>query len=329
MKTRKLFFSILVLSIFLIAFFFSQLHANAGYLSAEQLAVSTVYLPLVFKNYSPEGSGYGNVTGYVRDARTDVAIVGVKVCLEGMITCPVTNTEGKYTLTNIPNGTRKLVASDPAGIYLADEELVVVLINTTVERNFNMLQSLEADQMRVKVTWDDRSFWQPNNIPNDLNLHMWWDEFPYGDVYERIDIAHPGNCQDLEAYPYACYENDEWYGTGPDTIAFQLRDNVVYSFAVLNYYADYPGVPPLKDIIARTPRPRVEIYVGTQPSPEYEIEIDPILTTGEGDLWYVFKWFLGNYELQNCMTQYVDPGDTPPSDLCVTLNTLEKLPERR
>jgi len=133
----------------------------------------------------------------------------------------------------------------------------------------------------------------------------------------------------LEAFPYACYENDEWYGSGPDTIAFQLRDNVVYSFAVLNYYADYPGVPALKDVVARTPRPRVEIYVGTQPSPEYEIEIDPILTTGEGDLWYVFKWDLGSYALQNCMTQYVDPGDMPPSDLCVTLNKFEKLPERR
>ena len=84
---------------------------------------------------------------------------------------------------------------------------------------------------------------------------MWWTEDNI--VYQRIDIDHLGNCNEFDDF-YACYETDARYGSGPDTIAFNLRDDATYYFAVLNYYAGYPGVPSLEN---RNPLPLVKVYI--------------------------------------------------------------------
>jgi len=287
---------------------------SAQNLLPERQAASTMYLPLVFKNFSG-GDGFGDVAGFVNDARTGNPLLGIVVCLEGTTTCSSpTQSDGAYLIQNVPNGVRKFIARDPQLNFAQGEEIVSVYSNLTASLNFNLFPVLEENQFRVILTWDENSYWPcaPYICPNDFNLHMWWtlDNI----TYERFDVDHRGNCQDLEIYPNVCYENDEQYGTGPDAIAFKYRNvssKGIYYIAVLNYYEDYPDVP---TFFERSPHARVQVFDSTQELPVFDLTLDPSATLGDGDLWYVLQIDFGNPITQNCLLQYVPPDPDHPEN---------------
>ena len=79
-------------------------------------------------------------------------------------------------------------------------------------------------------------------------------------------------------------------------------DTSNFSFAVLNYYADRVGVPPITALNAR-----VKVYNSDTLLREFVVP-----PAGDGDLWYVFDLEYGDIIPQNCLTQYDEPGDDPP-----------------
>jgi hypothetical protein len=294
----------------------------------QSLATNSLFLPIVGIDFSGD-SGFGSISGIVMDARSDTPIAGAEVCLDvdGTDYCVDTNLSGEYALNNFPVGIRNITAKATSEYEIASKQIKIIS-DVTIEQNFDMLKALEENQFRVVVTWDDNPNWPcaPYICPNDFNLHMWWTLDNV--IYERYDIDHQGNCQDLEAFPNVCYENDEQYGSGPDTLVFKYRNvssQGIYYIAVLNYYADYQdknGDPVVPTFFERSPLARVRVFNSTQELPVFDLTIDPSVTVGDGDLWYVFQLEFGNPITQNCLLQFDQVGDLPPQD-CYDLKNLQ------
>jgi hypothetical protein len=267
-----------------------------GYAAPNQ--AGDVYMPFIAKLYSTDsGSGTGTVTGHVWDARTNLPLEGATVCYEDTI-CDTTDSQGLYLLPSVLHGSH-FFTSNSVG-YVEGEEYATVTTGYTTEVDFNMLPILDDGEFRVIVTWDDRPFWPPDNWPNDLNLHVW---VTMGSNDHHIYIANRGNCENLDVEPYTCYEAEEQYGGGPDTIVVG-NQGYHYKFGVLNYNDERPGVPPIDELEAR-----IEIYDNSGLLAEYWVET----ASGEGDLWYVFDLSFGEIFSENCLLQYVEPGDNPPT----------------
>jgi hypothetical protein len=292
-----------VFAILFTVVFFYQLSVKAYSSSREQQA-DISYLPLVDNNYAGSGGptpspGNSFVEGYVTDARTSDPIADATVCLEDTSICDSTGPDGFYRLENVPAGGYTFEANSASQDYNSVAKDAVIQTNSTVTLNFALLHILYEGEIRIVLTWDSTPTWPPEDLPNDLNLHMWTELEPPD---HHIFIGNIGNCENLEVSPYACYESDEQKGSGPDAIVLREDDTSVFSFAVLNYYADRTGVPPITSLNAR-----VRVYNADTLLREFVVP-----PTGDGDLWYVFDLEYGDIIPQNCLTQYNEPGDVPP-----------------
>ena len=280
-------------------------------------AASTVYLPLISKNYAPSGSGYGNIAGTVSDIRTHSPLPNIEVCLEDTTTCMVTGLDGQYSFSHLPNGNYVVTATDPDNSYVPGSETVTVLPNQTASGDIALFPALADNDVRVVLTWDSHPTFGTNDClgdsggvcPNDLNLHLWIDD-GNGDV-QHIFIGNMGRCDDIEQDPQACYEQNEQYGGGPDVLVFRVLADI-YSVGVLNYYDDRSGFPDFDDLAQRGTPARVQIFKGGS------LLFDDVVTNASGDggqeFWYVLLYD-GAPQEQNCMTTYL--GDTPPPENCV------------
>lgn len=295
MKKNNLAFFTRISIILLAALIYLQLPASASTFAAEDLE-TIVYLPGIFKNYVAEDTGFGNVSGTVKDARSGLVLQGAEVCYT--VICDTTDSLGEYTLLNIPNGERSLTA-DLFG-YRQSKEYVLVEVDTTVYLDFSLIPPLDDDEIRIEVYWSENRTW--GGIPNDLNLHLWI-EYGHPLQVHHINIDNQGNCQDLDFPPYACYENDEQFGTGPDTIVV-LNNGNDFKLGVLNYYAGYPGVPDFYDF-----SPNVQVWRGSNRIGNWDLEVD-----GPGDLWYVFQLVDRTPLETDCLIQYDVNGAPPPDD---------------
>jgi hypothetical protein len=280
---------------------------------AEPGATSRVLLPLIFKNYAPSGTGYGTVAGTVTDARTGQKLLDVQVCVSDTGQCDTTDEYGYYSISAVPNGDHLINFTYPA--YIDSGLQVTVLPDATVTADIALYPVLESDQYRVVLTWDTHSSWycSPNNCPNDLNLHLWIVDGQTFDVVEHIAFPDDlGNCDNVqEAWPHACYENNEAYGSGPDVLVFRGMQYRIYSIAVLNYYEGRPNVPGLKDLDHRGIPAQVDIYRGSGTDPTLQKTITTA-TPGSGDLWYVAKVDVDIYS-EDCLSTYLGE-DTPPDE---------------
>lgn len=318
---KRTFFLIKFTLVFLAAAFIFLAPVRAQTTVLETQTTTTLYLPLVTKNYSGE-DGFGNVSGIVMNAREDTPMAGVEVCWDdGSLPCAITNSQGEYAIENIPSGERTFLATGPAE-FKVETKKIYILANYSAKLDFDLYEKLDENQFRVVLTWDGNPSWPcaPYVCPNDFNLHMWWTKDNI--TYERFDVDHRGNCQDLEVFPNVCYENDEQFGSGPDAIAFKYRNvssKGIYYIAVLNYYADWPNVPAFFE---RSPRARVQVFDSSQELPVFDLAIDPGITQGEGDLWYVWQLNFGTPITQNCLLQFDQVGDLPPDDCFPEFNRI-------
>ena len=110
MKINYPLFFVRILIVVLSVSFFMQSPVNAHPVTATDLADHIVYLPMVVKNYVDQSSGFGNVSGYVKDARTDTVLAGAEVCYQDTI-CDTTGEDGRFTLNNIPTGGKTFTAA--------------------------------------------------------------------------------------------------------------------------------------------------------------------------------------------------------------------------
>lgn len=287
-------FLIILSALFLIF----QLPGSAKSLTADN-TVQDVYLPVVTNAYIyEEPQGESIIEGVLTNARTDQPIDGVDICLSGDPLCAESNITGVYVLGEVPAGDYTLTASHPNYENFSDQLHIVA--GTTVNFDIQLLPRLEDDQYRVVLTWDPTPSWQ-DGIPNNLDLHLWLRDSGDYHIYE----GNLGGCSNLNQFPYACYERDEQYGSGPDAIVFTDAGDK-YTIAVLNYYDEYPGVPLITDLDVR-----VEVHDAKGLLGNWDVNY----AQGEsGDLWYVFDLDLGEFYPQNCLLQYDNQNETPPAD---------------
>jgi len=278
---------------------------------AEPATDEYVFLPLVCKTFALPGTGYGDITGTVFDARTNNKLDSVQVCVSATGQCDTTDGFGNYSISDVPNGNHLL--NFTRDTYIDSGMQITVLPDTAVTANAFLYPVLEGDQYRVVLTWDTNRSWYctPEICPNDLNLHLWIMDGNTFDLLHHITFGNPGECNDIhESEPHACYENNEEYGSGPDVLVFRGLPERVYHIAVLNYYEGRPNVPGLKDLDTRGTPAHIAIYRGSETTPVLEKTITTT-TAGNGDLWYVAKVDVDIFP-QDCLSSYM--GDTPPDE---------------
>ena len=261
-------------------------------------------LPLVMFGYT---QGPGTITGRAFNSATKdrVSVSGAQICYQGV--CDITDSDGMFTLEDIPDGLRRLDAS--AEEYYKTTEDVVVKPFETVQRDIALTPLLELSDvfMRVVLTWNSTQTWPPDNTRNDLDAHLWL-EAPDPPTHIFPDEFSRGDCT---TFPNACLESDYETGYGPDTLAIRQLESTVYYFGILNVYAGYPGVPPITSSQAMV---RVYLESGVY----YEFTVPP---AGDGDFWYVFSLVsdgaAASLQERNCITTYNAEIPTCPTSSTV------------
>jgi hypothetical protein len=254
----------------------------------------SVYLPITMKLYKNQHT----VQGIVIDARTKVPVGDAEVCLKDTQFCDQSNNDGEYVLTKVPSGHHTITVQH-SEYPLFTEELTVPR-DTFQPYIIHLMPVLNEGQFRVILTWDSTPKW--GDWPNNLELHLWMRD--QGDYH--IHEGNKLNCEnDLEVHPYACYETDAQFGSGPDTIVFLEIPGDEYTFAVLNYFYGYEGVPPLTELDVV-----VEVYDASGLMESFSIDD---VQGDTGDLWYVFDLWNGNIDDQHCLQQY-KLDESPPTD---------------
>jgi len=296
MSKNQLLFSSRIIFI-LIAFLLNyQTPGNAGYQN-EQKSVQYVFAPVVFNNFEfgiPEGGSV--LKGVITDSRSGQPIDGGDVCLNGSQICEETNIDGAYELVEVPAGFYTLTAEHP------NYEVFTVELSIFFDTFYNiqLLPFLEDGQFRVVLTWDSTPSW--GIVPNNLDLHLWLRNSGDYHIYE----GNVGDCSDLTKEPYACYEKDAQYGSGPDAIVFaDINADEEFSVAVLHYFDEYnDDVPSITEL---------DVVVGVYDSQGLRDQYTIAEVRDEtGDLWYVFDLSFDEIERQSCLQQYDSQFGTPP-----------------
>jgi hypothetical protein len=267
----------------------SALPAKAP-LVARADTTNLVYLPNIHSRLT---TGLGTVTGVVYDASFRTPLENAQVCYS--TSCALTNSQGQYTLANIPSGWRVLTASETA--HFALSEGLYVLGQTVNVQDFSLPEvSTSGDiYIRIVLNWDSTISWPPYYVPNDLDANLWLD----GTIPERITSWSEGDCT---TYPNSCLEIDVQDGYGPETIAVRKLENGDYSYAVLNVNAAYEGVPSITQLDAV-----VRVYDEFGLIHEFQVP-----GQGVGDLWYVFSMSPdGVIHPQNCITSEPPVNELP------------------
>lgn len=178
-----------------------------------------------------------SLSGVVTDATTGQPLSGVTVCITVLNLCGTSDSNGVYTITNIPPGNRTLSATKTG--YITYKDSMYLGFNPTTTYNLTISPVLGAGQIRAVLTW--------NVDPHDLDSHLWT---PNG---SRIFFYAKGNCLFT---PFACLDVDDTSSYGPETITIKQRLPGTYTYAI-HTYAGYGS-------IAQTSNARVKVYIGSQ-----------------------------------------------------------------
>lgn len=124
----------------------------------------------------------GKITGYVRDAKTQEALIGVTVKLEDTTLGGVTDLDGYYRIPNIPVGTYNVVASFVG--YKKEKKFdIQVFSGNTINLNFNLK---EAGDSLSEVVIQANPFENTVESPNSVN------------TLSQVEIAkYPGGNNDI------------------------------------------------------------------------------------------------------------------------------------
>ncbi len=211
-----------------------------------------IRLPLIMKQPST-----GAITGRVVNAVNNQGIGGAQVCVIAGSRCTTTDSNGNYTLLNIPAGTQEVRAS--ATGFVTDTQTVIVQAGATKTVNFALSPTLAQGEIRVVLTW--------GVAPRDLDSHLW---LPASRAF-HVYFANMGNCN---AHPYACLDVDDVTSYGPETITIRQRYQGRYVYAVYNYSGE--------SAITGS-NGRVRVYGSSGLVADYQVP-----TSGSGRWWYVF-----------------------------------------
>ena len=193
------------------------------------------------------GSGTGTLTGMVTDALTGVAVEGALVSVAGL--SALTDTDGNYTITNVPIGTivANFIASTTQGLaplevtftdqstenantvtcsktgYLTySNNQVIVPQDGTMTLNISLSTELVGGEMRFVINWGEN--------PRDLDSHL---QTPLieGQTY-HVFYSNKGS---ITTAPYAALDHDVTTSYGPETTTIYTMFPGTYNFYVYKY----------------------------------------------------------------------------------------------
>ncbi len=198
-----------------------------------------------------------SLTGIVTDATTGQPLSGVTVCITVLNLCGTSDSNGVYTITNIPPGNRTLSATKTG--YITYKDSMYLGFNPTTTYNLTISPVLGAGQIRAVLTW--------NVDPRDLDSHLWT---PNG---SHVFFSAKGSCI---LAPFACLDVDDVTSYGPETITIKQRLPGTYTYAIYHYAGN--------GSIALTSYARVKVYIGSQ---SY-VFTPPVCT---GSLCSTYRWW--------------------------------------
>lgn len=230
-------------------------------------------------------TGNSTITGLVTDAITGEPIAGALVSVAGL--SATTNSQGNYTINNIPAGAlvagfsaNQTSGSAPLTVVFSDQSTensntvtcsqtgyitysnsqVVIPLGGSLTLNISLSPTLAAGNMRFVLNW--------GASPEDLDSHLSTPEIE-GQTY-HVYFDDEGNA--LTA-PYALLDYDYTEGFGPETMTIYQMFNGTYKYYIHNY-SESPAIT--------TSQAVVQIY--NQTGLLYTLQIP---STGSGLYWYV------------------------------------------
>lgn len=248
-----------------------------GQMGGAESGGGEVFLPLVAGQFN---LGPGDMGGVVLDSQTSTGISGVTVCVTGTSNCDLTDSDGNYLISDIPAGMTQFTAY-PSSLYYPISQMKTVVAYQVETLNFVLSFSLSEGEYRVILTWNPVKSYPGCNpgeedlCRNDLDAYLWVpDELDYFRVY----WGFIGNCDGEPTY--ACIQQDERDGNGPETILILPVKIGVYHYSVYNYvHAVAPGVaPPL-------PQTEAQVAVYGESGLLYTFRVP---SSGAGNWWHVF-----------------------------------------
>ena len=211
------------------------------------------YVPLVKKQEAQRGT----VAGRVTNATNNAAIPGAQVCVLSTNQCATTNSQGNYSIGQVPTGNQNVRAT--ANGFTQLTETGNVPANSTLTLNFSLSPTLAAGEIRVVLTWGQN--------PTDLDSHLW---LPPSNAYHVYYNAR-GSCT---SSPWACLDVDDITSYGPETITIKQRYNGTYIYAVYNY-SNSPSINSSQGV--------VRVYGQSGLVATFNVP-----ASGSGRWWYVF-----------------------------------------
>jgi PKD repeat protein/uncharacterized protein YfaP (DUF2135 family) len=233
------------------------------------------------------GGSTGNttLTGLVSDAITGLPIAGATVSVAGI--SAITDSQGNYTITNIPAGTlvagfaaNQTSGSAPLSVSFNDQSTensntvicsqtgyitysnnqVVIPSGGSLTLDISLSPTLSAGNMRFVLNW--------GALPEDLDSHMNTPEIE-GQVY-HIYYDAEGSALTV---PYSLLDYDDTDGYGPETMTIYQMHNGTYQYYIVNY-SESPAIT--------TSQAVVQIY--NQAGLLHTLQVP---TSGTGLVWYV------------------------------------------
>ncbi len=200
----------------------------------------------------PPAPTTGTLTGRVVDATNGNAISGAQVCVQD--TCVTADSDGNYTIADLPAGDYVLMVTADGYISLNDEAVTVTAGETTTKR-VPLSSELAVGELRIVLEW--------GTAPRDLDSHLWLPDDT--NIFYNNRTATNVNL-----------DIDDQDGEGPETITISQLEDGTYTYAVNNYSGNGEATMSTSSAVVR-------VYRGDQ-----EINMFPVPTTGEGVWWTVF-----------------------------------------
>ncbi|WP_457627977.1 carboxypeptidase-like regulatory domain-containing protein [Oceanithermus sp.] len=231
------------------------------------------------------------LSGTVVDATTGEGISGAQACLVATGECALTDVEGAFTLSGLPEGSQTIEVS--ATGYTTLRQSVSLVNGETTEATFMLNPSLAQGEYRVVLSWGSN--------PEDLDSHLW---VPLADgTYYEVYFGDEGTCS---SDPWACLDVDDTDGYGPETITIAQMQGGVYSYAV-HWYSG-TGTWAGSEAVVR-------LYDADGLVREFSAPNDS--TYGEDSWWYVFDFENGVVTSKDLLST------TPPLPSSVSLQRVK------
>lgn len=245
-------------------------------------------------------SGGGFASGTITDARTGATVSGLTLNIYHGIHVDseepsddywfadtlTTDEKGEYHTNELPAGSYTVFVIDERnGIddserYLKTSFTIKVSgYDLIAEQNGIVSQTLEANQLRVVLTW--------GSVPADLDLHALiysknGSQISHVSFYNREYYIGDEIATDLDY--------DDMYSYGPETITVYIPGNNRYVFYVHDYTNGLLG---MENKELASSGARVYVYAGNSNMPIAVFSVPQ----ENGSLWKVFEYNAANYEI--------------------------------